>query len=100
MMHPTVKPVAMIVDVMRDCTKQSAVILDAFCGSGSTIIAAEQIGRRAYCIEIDPQYAEIAILRWQAITGKDAVLETTGQTFDEIRAIRLATSASSANDLP
>jgi DNA modification methylase len=57
-MHPTVKPVALIADAMRDCSRRGSIILDAFAGSGSTIMAAEQIGRRAFCIEIDPQYVD------------------------------------------
>jgi len=91
-MHPTVKLVAMIVDAMKDVSRRGAIVLDAFAGSGSTIIAAEQIGRRAYCIEIDPQYADIAIQRWQRITRKDAILMSSGQTFDELRAARLDSS--------
>lgn len=91
-MHPTVKPVALISDAMRDCSKRGAIVLDAFAGSGSTIIAAEQIGRRAYCIEIDPHYADVAIRRWQQFTRKDAILVSSGRTFDETRASRLETS--------
>jgi DNA modification methylase len=83
-MHPTVKPVALIADAMRDCSRRGSIVLDAFAGSGSTIMAAEQIGRRAFCIEIDARYADIAIRRWQRFTKKDAVLEATGETFDEI----------------
>ena len=91
-MHPTVKPVALIVDAMRDCSRRGSIILDAFAGSGSTIMAAEQIGRRAYCIEIDPQYVDVAIRRWHKVTGKDAILESTGQTFEELQATRAETS--------
>ena len=83
-MHPTVKPVAMIADAMRDCSRRGSIVLDAFAGSGTTIMAAEQIGRRAFCMEIDPHYADVAIRRWQAFTRRDAVLESTGQTFDEL----------------
>jgi DNA modification methylase len=87
-MHPTVKPVALVADAMRDCSRRGSIILDAFAGSGSTIMAAEQIGRRAFCIEIDPQYVDCAIRRWQRFTGRDAILEATAQTFDEILAAR------------
>lgn len=83
-MHPTVKPVAMIADAMRDCSRRGSIVLDAFAGSGTTIMAAEQIGRRAFCMEIDPHYADVAIRRWQAFTKRDAVLESTGQTFDQL----------------
>lgn len=87
-MHPTVKPVSLVTDTMRDCSRRGSAILDAFAGSGTTIVAAEQIGRRAFCIEIDPIYVDVAIKRWQRITGKDAILETTGETFDEIERLR------------
>jgi DNA modification methylase len=83
-MHPTVKPVAMIADAMRDCSRRGSIVLDAFAGSGTTIMAAEQIGRRAFCMEIDPRYADVAIRRWQAFTKRDALLESTGQTFDQL----------------
>ena len=82
-MHPTVKPVAMIADAMRIAPTRLH-LLDAFPGSGTTIMAAEQIGRHAFCIEIDPHYADVAIRRWQAFTRRDAVLESTGQAFDEL----------------
>jgi DNA modification methylase len=85
-MHPTVKPVALIADAMRDCSKRGSIILDAFAGSGTTIMAAEQIGRHAFCLEIDPRYADVAIRRWQRVTGKDAKLASTNQTFDELSA--------------
>jgi DNA modification methylase len=87
-MHPTVKPVALVVDAMRDCSRRGSIVLDGFAGSGTTIIAAEQIGRRAFCIEIEPRYVDVAVRRWQKMTGRDAMLEMTGQTFDEIRSIR------------
>jgi DNA modification methylase len=85
-MHPTVKPIALIADAMRDCSARGDIVLDAFAGSGSSILAAEQVGRRAYCMEIDPQYADVSIRRWQKITGKDAVLELSEQTFEELAA--------------
>ena len=85
-LHPTVKPVAMIVDAVRDCSRRGDVVLDAFAGSGTTIIAAEQIGRRAYCLELDPGYADVCVRRWQAYTKRDAILEATGQTFEELSA--------------
>jgi DNA modification methylase len=87
-MHPTVKPVAMIADAMKDCSRRGSIVLDSFAGSGSTIIAAEQVGRRAYCMEIDPLYADVAIRRWQQATRKDAILQSTGQTFDELSRTR------------
>jgi hypothetical protein len=83
-MHPTVKPVALVVDAMRDCSRRGSIVLDVFAGSGTTIIAAEQIGRRAFCMEIEPRYVDVAIRRWQKFTGRDAVLEATGETFGEL----------------
>jgi DNA modification methylase len=83
-MHPTVKPVAMIADAMRDCSRRGSIVLDAFAGSGTTIIAAEQTGRRAFCLEIDPRYADVAIRRWQKLSKRDAILVDTGETFDEL----------------
>jgi DNA modification methylase len=88
-MHPTVKPVALIADAMRDCSRRGGIVLDAFAGSGSTIMAAEQVGRRARCIEIDPGYVDVAIRRWQRFTKRDAVLEGTKHSFDELAELRL-----------
>lgn len=83
-LHPTVKPVAMLADAMRDCSDRGGLVLDAFCGSGSVLIAAHKTGRRARAIEIDPVYCDTAIRRWQAFAKCDAVLMTTGETFDEV----------------
>ena len=87
-MHPTVKPVALIADAMRDCSRRGDIVLDPFMGSGTTIMAAERVGRRAYGLEIDPLYVDVAVRRWQAYTRRDAVLNGTGKTFDEIAAVR------------
>lgn len=83
-MHPTVKPVALIADVIKDASKRSETVLDPFCGSGSTIIAAEKSGRRACALEIDPKYVDVAIRRWQLFTRKSAVLDGTAVSFEEI----------------
>lgn len=82
-MHPTVKPVAMIADAIKDCSKKGGLILDAFCGSGTTIMAAEATGRRARAIELDPYYVDVAVRRWEEKTGKSAVHAATGATFAE-----------------
>jgi DNA modification methylase len=81
-MHPTVKPVALVADAMRDCSKQRDIVLDPFCGSGTILIAAERTGRKARALEIDPVYVDVAIRRWEALTGKNATL-ATGETFEE-----------------
>lgn len=81
-MHPTVKPVAMVADAIRDCSRRDGIILDAFSGSGTTIIAAEQTKRRCHAIELDPRYVDVAIRRWQKVTGDAARLEGSDVTFD------------------
>jgi DNA modification methylase len=82
-MHPTVKPVALVADAMRDCSRRGDIVLDPFIGSGTTILAAERVGRRAYGLDIDPLYVDVAVRRWQAYTRRDAVLTGTRETFDE-----------------
>jgi len=81
-LHPTVKPVALIADAIRDCSNQNDVILDPFGGAGTTLIAAERTGRRARLIEIDPLYVDATVRRWQHLTGKIAVHAETAQPFD------------------
>ncbi|MCQ2058687.1 MAG: hypothetical protein MJY71_02520 [Bacteroidaceae bacterium] len=71
--HPTMKPVKLIAYQMANSSKKGDVVLDPFGGSGTTIIAAEQIGRKAYCMEIDPHYCDVIIARWEKMTGKEAV---------------------------
>ncbi|MBN9597945.1 MAG: DNA modification methylase [Afipia sp.] len=90
--HPTVKPVAMIADALRDVTRRGEVVLDVFLGSGSTLIAAEETGRVCIGVELDPGYVDAAIRRWQKRTGKDAVHVVTGEVFDTIyeRAVSVA----------
>jgi DNA modification methylase len=85
-LHPTVKPVALVADAMRDCSRRGDIIMDPFMGSGTTMLAAERISRRAYGLEIDPLYVDVAVRRWQSFTKRDALLEATGQTFDEVAA--------------
>ena len=82
-MHPTVKPVALVVDAIKDCSKQGDIVLDPFCGSGTIIVAAERTGRKARALEIDAAYVDVAIRRWEQLTGKCATL-STGETFEEI----------------
>jgi DNA modification methylase len=88
-MHPTVKPLALVVDALRDCSRRDSITLDSFAGSGTTIMAAEQIGRRAFCMELDPAYIDVAIKRWQRLTGRDAVLEGSTRTFGDLALERL-----------
>jgi DNA modification methylase len=83
-LHPTVKPVAMIADAILDCSKRGNSLLDPFLGSGTAVLAAERTGRRCYGIEIDPLYVDLAIRRWQSITGQDARHIAGGLTFNDI----------------
>jgi DNA modification methylase len=93
-MHPTVKPVAMLADAIRDVTKRGAIVLDPFAGSGSTLIAAEKTGRQARCIEYEPKYCDVIVRRWQAYTGKAALFEGTDLTFEEFEGARASSAAS------
>lgn len=81
--HPTQKPVALSVRAFSNHIKLTN-ILDLFGGSGSTLIGAEQTGRKAYIMELDPKYVDVIVRRWQDFTGKQATLESTGQTFAEV----------------
>jgi DNA modification methylase len=80
-MHPTVKPVALVADAIRDCTRRGDIVLDAFGGSGTTLIAAQQCGRIARMIEFDALYVDTIVRRFQRATGKDAILAADGRTF-------------------
>jgi DNA modification methylase len=95
-LHPTMKPVALIERAIKNSSKLGDIVLDPFCGSGTTLIAAEHLNsgphstalngknRKAFLIEIEPQYVDITIQRWQNLTGKQAILQRTGQSFDEL----------------
>jgi DNA modification methylase len=83
-LHPTVKPVALVADVILDCTKRNDIVLDAFLGSGTTVIAAERTGRRCYGLEFDPCYVDTIIRRWQAYTGDDARHAVTHHAFNDL----------------
>jgi DNA modification methylase len=96
--HPTVKPVALVADVLKDASRRSDLVLDPFAGSGTTIIAAEKTGRQAYALEIDPTYADVIIQRWQSYTGKSARLAATGATFEELAEQRASGTENSATE--
>lgn len=83
-MHPTVKPVDLLPDAIKDCSQRGGIVLDCFGGSGSTLIAAEQTGRAARLIEIDALYCDVIVRRWQKLTGKQAALQSSGETFDRL----------------
>ena len=92
-MHPTVKPIALVADAIRDCSHRGGIILDDFAGSGTILIAAEKTGRRAYALELDPRYVDIALRRWQAYTGRPALEAGSGRCFAEVAAARCETEA-------
>jgi DNA modification methylase len=99
-MHPTVKPVAMLADAIRDVTKRGSIVLDPFAGSGSTLIAAEKTGRQARCIEYEPKYCDVIVRRWQGYTGKAATFEGTDLTFEDFEGARASCPASRTAKLP
>lgn len=86
--HPTVKPTALVADAIRDVTLPGEIVIDGFIGSGTTILAAERTRRKACGIEIEPAYVDVAIRRWEARTGRQAVLAATGKTFAEVAELR------------
>lgn len=97
-MHPTVKPVAMMADAIRDVTKRGAVVLDPFAGSGSTLIASEKTGRNCAAIEYEPLYCNVIIRRWEAYTGKIAMLDDGSVSFED-RELEGANSAPAGDRL-
>jgi DNA modification methylase len=99
-LHPTVKPVAMVADAIRDCSHRKGIVLDAFVGSGTTLIAAEKTGRRGYGIEIDPAYCDVTIRRLRAVCGLEAVLEAAGKRFGEVESERGAAKESLGEAAP
>jgi len=91
-MHPTVKNIAMIADLLLDASAPGEAVLDSFGGSGTTLIAAEKVERTAYLCELSPEFVDVAVSRFNALGGEQAVLEATGQVFAEVRDERRATS--------
>jgi len=82
--HATPKPVELCVDAILDVTERGMRVLDAFLGSGTTLIAAERTGRRCFGIELAPGFVDVAVRRWERLTGMDAILTATGETFAEV----------------
>ena len=83
-LHPTMKPVELVERAIVNSSKTRETVLDPFGGSGTTLIACEKSGRQARLIEMEPMYCDVIVRRWQDLTGKTAVLEATGETFDSI----------------
>jgi DNA modification methylase len=88
--HPTMKPVGLVERALRNSSEINGIVLDPFGGSGSTLIAAHALGRRARIMELDPKYVDVIILRWQAFTGQEAMLANGGGSFTEVAAGRVA----------
>jgi DNA modification methylase len=82
------KPVRLVADAMRDCSRRGDVVLDPFVATGATILAAERVGRCGYGLELDPSLVDVAIRRWQALTKQPAILVGADATFDEVTARR------------
>ncbi len=87
-MHPTVKPVALVADAICDCSRRGDIVLDGFGGSGTTLIAAEQCGRIARLVEIDPLYVDTIVRRFERVTGKTATLDESGLSFADVEEAR------------
>jgi DNA modification methylase len=96
-LHPTAKPVDLVMDAMRDCSNAGDIVLDAFLGSGTSLLAAERTGRICRAIELDPLYVDTAVRRWQNLTGHDAVRLSDGKLFREIEADRENNADTSEN---
>lgn len=79
--HPTVKPVGLLVEAIKDCTRRGDLVIDPFLGSGSTLIAAEKAGRVCYGIELDPHYCDLIVARYEKLTGNQAINQATGLTL-------------------
>jgi hypothetical protein len=96
--HPSAKPVALVADAIKDCTQKGDVVLDTYSGWGTTVTAAQRVGRHARAAEIEPRFVDFAIRRWQEFTGRDALHPESGLSFDQIAADRAPTGhAFSAN---
>ncbi len=87
-LHPTMKPAALIARSIANATEPGHLVVDMFLGSGTAIIAAEQLGRRAYGMDLDPCYCDVIVHRWQTLTGKQATLEGDGRSFAELATAR------------
>ena len=96
--HPTVKPVALVAEAMKDVTRRGDIVLDTFGGSGTTILAAERVGRKAYVLELEPRFVDVAIRRWQAFAKRDVIHVETGLSFEDIEATGVPCRAPSGTD--
>jgi len=86
-LHPTMKPVSLIENELYISSNKQSVVMDFFLGSGSTLIACEKTNRKCYGMELDEHYCGVIIERWQKYTGKEAVLESTGETYNQLKSL-------------
>lgn len=97
-LHPTVKPTALYADVIRDVTRPGDIVLDGFLGSGTAVVAAELTGRRARGLEIEPRYVDVAVERWMSMTGREAILDATGEPFSQLQKLAATQLAAEGGD--
>ena len=96
--HPTVKPLQLVADAILDATHRGDAVLDPFVGSGTTLLACEQVGRVGYAMELDPHYVDVAVRRWQDATGQVAELEQSGESFAVVAERRASVDLASAEE--
>lgn len=87
-LHPTMKPVELIENELKISSNKNSIVVDFFNGSGSTIIACEKVQRRCFGVELEEKYCDVSVKRWEQYTGKKATLESTGQTYEELKVER------------
>jgi DNA modification methylase len=97
-LHPTIKPVAMVADAILDSSRRGNIVLDPFLGGGTSLMAAERVGRRCYGLELDPLYVDVILRRWQDFTGATARHAASGLGFDEIARTRHAAHQNDGGD--
>ena len=83
-LHPTMKPVSLVERAIRNSSRKGDLVFDPFGGSGTTLIAAEVTGRKAALLELDPKYVDVIVQRWERFTGRQAVLDSTGECFADL----------------
>jgi DNA methylase len=93
--HSPAKPVALVADAIKDCTRRGDVILDTFAGPGTTVMAAERVGRHARALEVEPRLVDVAVRRWQTFARADAVHAESGLSFDDVAAGRRLSAGAS-----